>query len=50
MISLNLHLSEVWEGFNQGNSPTTAADEMASMNKDYSKELQNQTVKTAFYT
>lgn len=41
MMSLNLHLSAAGEGFNQENSPPRAADEMASMNKDYSKELQN---------
>lgn len=50
MMSLNLHLSEVGEGFNQGKSPTSAADEMASMNKEYSKGLQNLAVKVAFYT
>lgn len=49
MMSLNPHLSEAGEGFNQGNSSTLVADEVFSMNKDYSKELQNEAVK-AFYT
>lgn len=30
---LNFHLSEVTQGFNQKNSPISAPDEMASMNK-----------------
>lgn len=40
-MSLNLRLSEVGEGFNQADSPTSAAGEMVSVNKDYSTELEN---------